>query len=297
MKRALILGGAGFLGSHLIPKLLERGYEVHSVDPEGDRLYPAQGLINHVMGFYFWRYQPHSTFDYVFHLAAVLTKHNIDERNKMGMDAFYDTQLDFGVASYLAMHPPRERVVWMSSSATDAKDTENYAFVKYVSERFGRHLGRCGVPISILKPYAGFGPGQSLNYPMPAIIDRALRHEDPLHIWGSKFTQRDWIYVDDLVEAMLMAADGKFPNAGAIPIGTGIPTSFGALAAKIAHAVGYAPEIVADADKPIGSARRVAVTNVAETYGFQAKVTLDEGIARCIAAAREKHEIPAVRGV
>jgi nucleoside-diphosphate-sugar epimerase len=236
---------------------------------------------------HWWRGSALETFDVIFHLAASLTKHSIDERHKMGMSAFSDTQLDYEVASWIERCRPRERVVWMSSSATDAKDTENYAFVKYVSERFGRHLGK-HVPIALLKPYGGYGPRQSLNYPVPAIIDRALRHEDPLHVWGNKFTTRDWIFVDDLVEAMLMAADGGFPNAGAIPIGTGIPTTFAALASQIAHQVGYAPEIVADCSKPVGSGHRVAVTGIAEAYGFKAKVTLEEGIARCIAAARGK---------
>jgi nucleoside-diphosphate-sugar epimerase len=230
------------------------------------------------------------TYDLVFHLAASLTKHNIDERNKMGMEAFSDNQLDWEVARYLEDHKPRERVVWMSSCATDAKDTEVYAFCKYVSERYARHLGRHGFPIAILKPFGGYGPGQSLNYPFPAILERALRKDDPLCVWGNAHTTRDWVYIDDLIDAILLAADGKFPNAGAIAIGTGRPTTFKQLAEMIAAQVGYSPEIKADFTKPVGSSRRVAETSVAKMYGFNAKVTLEEGIARCIAAARKGME-------
>jgi len=230
---------------------------------------------------------PHQ-YDYVFHLAASLTKFNIDERNKLGMEAFADTQLDYSVACWLATHPPKERVVWMSSGATDARDTENYAFVKSVSERFARQLGKTGVPVSILKPYAGFGPGQSLNYPMAAIISRALRHDDPLIVWGDAKCERDWIYVDDLIDAILMAADGAFPPVRAMPIGTGVSTTFGNLARIIADQVGYFPSIKADMTKPVGSGRRVAQVEIAESFGFKAKVTLEEGVRRCIAAAKAK---------
>ncbi len=287
MTTALVLGGAGFIGSHLIPKLLERGYDVHSVDPRHHVLETKFG--NSKLRFEEWIRGAFAQkkYDYVFHLAAYLTQFDISQRNHLGMSAFWDTQLDFHVAAYLELNPPLERVVWMSSAATDAKDTENYAFVKYVSERFARWLGKQKVPVAILKPYAGYGPGQSLYYPMPAIIDRALRRDDPLAIWGNLNTVRDWIYIDDLVEAVLMAADGKFPSGAAIPIGTGVGTTFAGLAKLIAHLVGYEPVIQADTSKPVGGMYRVALTGISKEFGFETKVTLEEGVQKCIADARK----------
>lgn len=293
MTTALVLGGAGFLGRHLIPKLVQRGYDVVSVDPNHACNITIGKTKYEWKGFEYWKpsgtiTDPRGEFDFVFHLAANLTSFNIEERNKMDIRAFSDTQLDYAVAEYLTCHPPKQRAVWMSSCAIDAKDTENYAFVKYVSERFAHCLSRNEFPISILRPYGGYGPGQSLSYPMPSIIDRALRHEDPLVVWGNTFTFRDWIHVDDIVEAMLMAADGKFPRAVAMPIGTGRATSFGQLAEMIAATVGYTPKIKADFSKPVGSNRRVATTVIPEMYGFKAKITLEEGIAQCVAARRKE---------
>jgi len=181
MKTVLVLGGAGFLGRHLVPKLVDRGYDVTSVDPAhgGFSPIPKPTPNSSWMTAEDFLWDGHDThYDYVFHLAANIL--DIEKRNKIGIAAFADTQLDYSVASWLEAYQPKERVIWMSSSATDAKDTENYAFVKYVSERYARWLGRNNFPISILRPYSGYGPGQDLSYPMPAIIDRALRHENPL---------------------------------------------------------------------------------------------------------------------
>src|SRR2546421_12776935 len=147
MKAALCLGSAGFVGRHLVSALLKRDYEVFCVDPQllvcidSPPLHEWPGDFEHWVGNPVRSVWP-ERFDYVFHLAASLTKYNIDERNKLGMEAFADTQLDYSVATWLASHPPKERVVWMSSGATDAHQTENYAFTKYVSERFARQLGK-----------------------------------------------------------------------------------------------------------------------------------------------------------
>lgn len=299
MKTALVLGGAGFLGSHLIPQLAEKGYQVTAVDPafgKADCVAPSvvmrenrENKIEHSWmnaEDFLWD-GTDTPYDCVFHLAAELTNLSIAERNVKGSWPFDDIKLDAAVAKWLLAKPPKERIVWMSSAAIDAKDTENYAFVKYVSQRFGQTIANAGIPVTILKPYGGYGPGQSENYPMTAIIDRALRKEDPLVIWGNANTVRDWIYVDDLVEAMLMAAEGKFEKIhGAVPIGTGFPTTFADLARQIAEQVGYTPTICVDFAKPVGSLHRVAETSLARMYGFDAKVKLKDGIAKCIEARR-----------
>jgi len=58
----------------------------------------------------------------------------------------------------------------------------------------------------------------------------------------------------------------------------------------IAKEAGYSPSIQADYQKPVGSAHRVATTGIAETYGFKAKVSLEEGVARCVAARKKELE-------
>lgn len=277
MKTALVIGGAGFLGSRIVQDLRQSGCEVVIVDPLH---LPHPLCFEDVNGATLGR------FDYVFHAGATLTKHNVFDRGRMGMDAFQDVELDYSVARYLEGFPPRERAVWFSSSAVDTYDTENYSFVKYVGERFAKNLAKHNVPISILRPFGGYGPGQSLEYPFPAILHRALKREDPLTVWGSTHTVRDWIWVDDLIHAVMMAASNpKWPVGVPVEIGTGVPTTFGQLARKVAAAVGYHPMVLANSTMPTSSHSRVAHIGPAMELGFRPEVNLDEGIRRMLDAA------------
>jgi len=284
---ALITGSAGFLGKAVVPALYKAGYALTTIDPrnDGDCLLGSRHY-QHRCTFQNWcevrRWPRDEEFDVVLHLGANLTKSNIDSRNKMGVAAFDDITLDYAMAQYLERWPPRQRAVWMSSCAVDARDTENYAFVKYVGERFATTLAQKGVPITILRPFSGYGPGQSLEYPFPAILQRVTRHDDPVAIWGNTETVRDWIYIDDLVRAIVMAVEGAFPIGEAIDIGTGDGKTFVELVQIMSRAVGYHPKVHTAAGKPIGSLYRVADISRGEDCGFHAAISLEDGIHRVI---------------
>src|SRR5947207_12763780 len=113
MKTALVLGSAGFVGSHLVSALLKRDYEVFNVDPRLAVYVDTAPLHEWPGAFEYWLVNPirsvwPESFDYVFHLAASLTKFNIDQRNKLGTEAVADTQLDYSVATWLGSHPPTD---------------------------------------------------------------------------------------------------------------------------------------------------------------------------------------------
>ncbi len=272
---ALVTGSAGFIGSHLVPRLRELGYRLTLVDPESES----------GMTFQEWLCAfNHARFDVVIHLAASLTKTDIEQRNKLCVrDAFSDIMLDYNMASYLERCPPRRHAIWLSSCAVDAHGCENYAFVKYVGERFATKLRQAGLPITILRPYAGYGPGQSLHYPLPAILARAMRREDPLTVWGSLNTTRDWIYIDDLVDAILYEVETRLiPVTSPVLVGTGRATTFGELARLMARAIPYDPVIVSDHSKPIGSDYRVC------PFVRPVKVSLEDGIQLCLEAMKRE---------
>lgn len=287
MRTALVTGSAGFIGRHLVPKLRDTGYECTAID------YRPYGETNVHASFEAWietrtTFHGTPTFDVVVHLAAHIP--DISERMRGGLHQYQDIALDWAMANYIKEHPPRECFIVPSSCAVDAWETDPYAFCKMTAERFWMQLHYAGIPVVILKPYSGYGHDQALTYPFPAILDRALKHEDPLTVWGSLGTVRDFVHIDDLTDAFVHAID-KFPRGVPVPIGTGIGTNFGHLARRVADAVGYKPEISANTAMPTSSAKRIANTQLAESFGFKAKISLEEGIRKAVEVLSQKNEL------
>jgi nucleoside-diphosphate-sugar epimerase len=270
MLTALVTGSDGFVGRHLIPRLAAAGYVVYATE-DLDRYLSMHPMSPNGL----------TKFDVIVHLAARIV--NVDMRARLGMLAYDDIELDMKMCRYVEVNPPTRAFVVMSSCAVDYPD-DPYCIVKRTIEAFAKTLVKKGVKTAVLRPYSGYGPDQSLEYPFPAIVDRALHRQDPLEVWSDAI--RDWIHIDDLCSAIIMAAEGAFPWGMPIEIGTGVGTSFINLAQRIALEVGYEPTIVVSTDK-IGSAhRRVAVTGTARSFGFEAKIKLDEGIKRSVAHFR-----------
>lgn len=273
LKTALVIGGAGFVGRHLIPKLQADGYTCLCVDPRSK----FDGR-----SFQWWLLNYRAVdFDVVVHLAANI--HDVHERMKGGPSQYRDMALDLMVAEYVAACPPRECFVWPTSCAVDYA-ADPYAFCKIAGENIFGSLIKQGVKVKMLRPFSGYGEDQALSYPFPAIVDRAIRGEDPLTVWGSGKQVRDFLHIDDLTDAFMLALTDAWPVGEPIDVGTGIGTDFLTLAGMIAEAVGYNPDILPLTDKAESSPRRVADTRKAEAIGFRPRVTLGAGIARAVAA-------------
>jgi len=287
MKTALVVGAAGFIGRHLVPKLEAVGYAVSGIDPwlftcavtaTFEEWLDSRRAFERLHGIEV------PTFDLVVHLGANIL--DISQRMAGGLDKYADIRLDYAVCQYVADHPPREAFIYPSSCATDNPE-DPYAWVKLTGERFCQELHKAGVPTVILRPFSGYASDQADSYPFPALLGRAIRHEHPLTVWGSLETVRDWIHIDDLSDAFVWVIENA-PRGIPIDIGTGIGTNFLELALMMAAATGYRPAVVADRTKPTSSPRRVADTTLARAHGFEAKITLAEGIRRAVEVAHAK---------
>lgn len=276
--RALVTGDKGFVGRHLVPKLSAAGYDVHGTE-NFDAFAQTQEAI-----------QP---WDVVVHLAANII--NVHDRGKIGIAAFDDMALDLRVFKWLERNPPRRALIVMSSCALDFPD-DPYCIVKRNLESFAACVHKQGIPTVILRPFSGYGVDQSLEYPFPAILKRAMALEDPLVVWSGSQV-RDWIHIDDLTDAIVYGTE-HFPRGVPVQLGTGIGTDFITLAKMMASAIGYAPAIYGDPSKQASSPRRVADTTMAKEYGWNARITLEEGIAAAVALRKKAVEAPpiAVRG-
>src|SRR5262249_23155557 len=66
---------------------------------------------------------------------------------------------------------------------------------------------RYGIHVACVRPFSGYGEDQDLSYPVPAIADRAAGRENPLTVWGTGKQARDFVYIDDCIEAMLVVIE------------------------------------------------------------------------------------------
>lgn len=278
--KALVTGSAGFVGRHLVPKLEAGGYEVVRCDIV-DKYRGGGTLLRHdcsdSLEQSMW-----GEIDISVHLAANIV--NIEDRMNMGMKAYEDIELDLAMCRWLEANPPTKCAVVMSSCAVDFPE-DPYCIVKRNLEAMAATLHKKGVPVIVLRPFSGYGEDQSEQYPFRAILERALRHEDPLTVWGG-YQVRDWLHIDDLTDAIMFAIENVPPSPHPIEVGTMVGTSLIELAARIAEEVGYSPYVRGDRSKPSSSARRVAGENgvplAMQMWGWQPKITLAEGIKRAV---------------
>jgi nucleoside-diphosphate-sugar epimerase len=264
--RALVTGHRGFVGRHLVPELLEAGYAVTG----------TEDMIP------FLDDPPHG-FDVIVHCAANIV--NVEARMKIGMRAFDDIALDAAMCRYVEKNPPTQMFVAMSSCAVDFP-RDPYCTVKRTLEAFAETLISQEKPVTVLRPFSGYGGDQSEEYPFMAILNRVKRAarggSDPVVVWGGDQV-RDWLHIDDLVSAVIHAVRGGFGKGKTVEIGTGTGTSLKDLARLLCLEYGVDPgRIKCDHSKAVTSQFRVANPELARLLGWRSRISLESGIARTV---------------
>jgi nucleoside-diphosphate-sugar epimerase len=307
--KALVTGGAGFLGRHVVAALVHAGWDVTSFD-----IYP-RGIPGVSFGDARTFFSSDvSRYDLVVHAAAVEPHRSAIDNSPLTVGAA-NLELDAGLFQWAARTEPG-RVIYLSSSAAypvelqsrpnlEAKAAwartstgrscalyENdidlyapklpdamYGHLKVMGERLADAYRRQGGIVTVVRPFSGYGEDQDDRFPFGAFRDRAMRRDDPFEVWGDGTQTRDWIHVDDVVGAILAAYDHGVD--GPVNLATGQPTSFNDLAHLFAAAASYEPEIKHLTDAPRGVAYRVGDPTLLNTF-YQPKVTLEEGIRRAL---------------
>jgi GDP-L-fucose synthase len=141
-----------------------------------------------------------------------------------------------------------------------------------------------------LLPVNLYGPGDNFDletsHVIPALIRKLVtaRREDlpTVEVWGTGKASREFLYVDDCAEGILLALE-HYDGPEPVNLGTGKEITIKDLVHKIRDLVGYDGELVWDTSKPDGQPRRcLDVTRAKERFGFEAKVSFDDGLARTI---------------
>ena len=148
-----------------------------------------------------------------------------------------------------------------------------------------------------------YGPGDSFDletsHVIPALIrkmaEAAERGDTSVTLWGDGSPTREFLYVEDCVEGLLLAAD-RYGGAEPVNLGTGEEVSIRDLADLVGELTGFEGELVWDTSKPGGQPRRrLDVTRAADLFGFRARTTLRDGLERTVrwyAANRAEPQVP-----
>lgn len=156
---------------------------------------------------------------------------------------------------------------------------------EYLAQIAAKHYG---LHVACIRPFSGYGEDQDLTYPVPAIASRVAAREDPLIVWGSGQQGRDFVHIDDCVDAMMLVLD-RVSDGSAVNIGSGILTTFIEVAQTFARLAGYQPEIKPLIDKPTGVHSRYADTTLSrELLGWIPRISINEGFGRVLNAAQAR---------
>ena len=309
---ALVTGGAGFIGSHLVEALCQRGLRVRVLDSlVKGKLSSVQPLIDEgrvefIEGDIRFRdIVDKATWgvDQVFHTAGVHIKRSVASPDEMiqsniqGSCNVFRAALDNGV----------KRVVFSSSSSIygdpeklpmseddPPNPVEPYGAGKWMCERLLEHFAKEGLEYNALRYYNVYGERQAAHAfyttVISAFIKRLLNREPPV-IDGEGTQSMDFTHVSDVAEANILAMNSDAANE-VFNVGTGVSTTV----RQLARILGDALNVDVDVEpifngKPTLVSRRQADTSKAkQLLGFQAKVGVVEGlsqVAQTIAAHPE----------
>jgi UDP-glucose 4-epimerase len=246
-RRALVTGGAGFIGSHLARSLLERGLEVAVLDdlsmgreenvPPGAAL--ARGDVRNAVDVE----RAVRGADVVFHEAArVSIRASVEhfyedaDTNFMGTLSVLRACAGAGVrrlvfASSMAVYADSDRPEPIAE-CHPAEPISPYGIAKLAAERYCLQLAaEAGIDCQVLRYFNTYGPGQTFT-PYVGVITifiRKLLAGEPIEIFGDGEQRRDFVHVSDVVQANLLALDGALPP-GVYNVGTGRATSVNEIA-------------------------------------------------------------------
>jgi UDP-glucose 4-epimerase len=298
--RAAVTGGAGFIGHRIVAGLLTRGDQVRvlddfstghrsRLDPFGNRVVVIEGSVLDRSALD----ETVSGCDAVFHEAAIasVARSLLEPR----LTSEINTNGTIEVMLAAARNGVR-RVVFASSAAVYGIPEElpcrerpdplsPYGASKLAAEYYVHALGRLhGVETSVLRYFNVYGPGQDPAAEYAAVVPRFVKAvvegRRPI-IYGSADISRDFIDVDDVVKANLLAAQPSSPSECTFNVASGSQTSLRELVRAVAAAAGRDVEPEFGPPRP-GDIRQsqADISLIRQKLGFEVVTSLNEGIAR-----------------
>lgn len=297
----LVTGGAGFIGSALTQRLIRDGHQVIVLDdlsgggqrPSTPTIQFVQGDVNNIP--LLWSLL--AQVDCVYHLAArvsvaqsILHPQEYNQVNVGGTVSLMEAMRDTGV----------RRVVFASSGAAYGRQPQQpvheddtpqpdspYAVSKWAAEQYIHTIGNLWhIETVALRIFNAYGPGQQLPISHAPVIPRYLQQiltGGSVVLYNNGQQSRDFVYVDDVVNALVTAATATNINRQVINIGSGVETSIADLVSAMEQVLKRKAHRIHAPERGGGVPRLVADTTKARRLlGFQPFTPLATGLAQTV---------------
>ena len=304
-KKILVTGGAGFLGTHVVNKLLEKGILKENIFIPRSKDYDLRQQKNCkkvVKGM-----------DIVIHLAAnvggigynqekpgilfydniLMGVHMMEEARKAGVEKFIALGTVCAYPKFTPV-PFKEDDLW---NGYPEETNAPYGLAKKMLLVQGQaYRQQYDFNSIFLLPVNLYGPGDKFDprssHVIPALIRKFIEARDQnqkeVVVWGTGKATREFLYVEDAAEAIILATE-KYNKPDPVNIGASFEISIKDLANLISDIVDYKGKIVFDTSKPDGQPRRKLDTSrVFKEFGFRAKTDFKTGLKKTIKWYDEK---------
>jgi GDP-L-fucose synthase len=305
-RRVMVTGGGGFLGTVVVRRLEAAGATEIFVPRSHDYDLRTKDGIDHALS--------DGDPELVIHLAAVVGGIGANRENPgrffyenaiMGVQLMEQSRLA-GVDKFVTVGtvcsypkftsvPFREEDLW---NGYPEETNAPYGLAKKMllvqSQAYRAQYGFNAIyliPVNLYGPGDNFDPKSS--HVIPALIKKCVDAReagaDHIDVWGTGSASREFLYVDDAAEGIVLAA-ARYDDAGPVNLGVGHEVTVRELVTLIAELTGFTGEIRWDASKPDGQPRRAMdTTRAQEWFGFMARMPWDEGLRATIDWYTSKH--------
>ena len=298
-KTFLVTGGAGFLGSHLVERMKEKGVVhenirvtrskttdlriwEHCVDAVQD-IDVVIHLAAKVGGIGYNRENPAT----LFYDNAMMGIQLMEAARRAGVEKFVQVGTVCAYPKYTPV-PFREEDLW---NGYPEETNAPYGVAKKIllvqAQAYREQYGFNAIyllPVNLYGPRDNFDPESS--HVIPALIRKFVEAKkegsDTVEVWGTGSASREFLYVDDAARAIVLATE-RYNKQDPVNLGSGTEITIRDLVALIGELTGFDGRIVWDATKPDGQPRRcLDVSRAREEFGFESEMGFREGLKRTI---------------